>query len=459
MRASASVRDNLRVALRLTWWGAIAWSATACSVLFDDDPCAGAEPSALGYTFMSRNVCDGDVVMSTHQCFVEGEPSLMSYSTFERDCAASGAQCLSGVCVSRTEVCPEGHGSFCDVDGARGCVGSAVMVGAHLCDASQRCIEVEEAGEIRAQCALSDVPCTHERSMCDGDTRVSCQQGFPVEREACEGFASRCVETQAGDAVCISSECEPGETRDICVGGVIVACSEYASHVLTDCSGRGVQCVTEGSAAFCSATGELTQRSWVKVPGGSFTFRTNGGEPEQALLPDFEIMTTEVTWAQYRACVEDGACTLTDGCFEVDGNLPIHCAFGAEAFCTWAGGRLPVETEWQYVATNRGTTTFPWGDAPPSCSLAAVGALGTSAQGCTDAPVEVCSATGDRTALGVCDMAGNVREFVVRPGFPESPYSVGGSFAIPAAQVSLLPSEPRIFDQYPYVDIGFRCVR
>ncbi len=146
----------------------------------------------------------------------------------------------------------------------------------------------------------------------------------------------------------------------------------------------------------------------------------------------------------------------------------------AQAFCQWAGGRLPTEAEWEYAARAGTGAEFPWGDEVPSPRLANYSASGRNGT--------VPAGTYPPNGWGLYDMAGNVWEFLLdewQPAYPSGPQidSVGGG---PMADDQLLRIEGRRVirggsfgaaivnlrtrwrDSHPVTNavgfVGFRCV-
>ena len=129
----------------------------------------------------------------------------------------------------------------------------------------------------------------------------------------------------------------------------------------------------------------------LRVPGGSFIMGSQESEVDDALalclqfglncarryfdvelpmhevtLDDFWIDQTEVTLDQYQRCIDADICTPLDCEAETlgSGDHPVACVTWeqADAYCAWAGGRLPTEAEWEYAARGQAGLRYPWGD-------------------------------------------------------------------------------------------------
>ena len=222
----------------------------------------------------------------------------------------------------------------------------------------------------------------------------------------------------------------------------------------------------------------------VYVPAGSFLMGSTGyfgdEQPQHSVTLDaFWIDRTEVTNAMYAQCVQAGNCkrprrntsNVVDFYYGNDqyaGYPVIYVTWDdAQAYCQWAGRRLPTEAEWEKAARGTDGSIYPWGNNPPDETLANYGYKLHDVSAVDAYPAGA-------SPYGALDMAGNVMEWVADWYSPDyyaqSPQAGptgpdtgdgrglrGGSWIYQpdGIRTAIRYSQPPDFFHF---DIGFRCV-
>ena len=192
---------------------------------------------------------------------------------------------------------------------------------------------------------------------------------------------------------------------------------------------RRVVGATLGVALTLSAGALAAQRQTaaradrVLVPAGpSKQGSTKGEEDERpertVVVKAFAIDRTEVTRARYAACVAARRCKAVPPATDVDADpaLPVTGVSwaDAQAYCKFAGGRLPTEIEWEKAARGADGRAYPWGDEL-DCAHANWGNFdgeGPCAGKNPGRPARVGSYPSGASVYGVLDLGGNVWEWV-----------------------------------------------
>lgn len=255
----------------------------------------------------------------------------------------------------------------------------------------------------------------------------------------------------------------------------------------------------------------------VRIHGGTFV----SGPPAEKLahyretdfrhenverqVATFDLDRTEVTVAQYQACVDAGACVETtqelvklrfpssqwlDECNSAHAspdhwtiarkakpgkeNHPINCVsmWEAERYCKWAGKRLPTNIEWEFAARSRKTEyMWPWGNDETSCRAhTSYWVDGSTLCPSRDETAEPCSYPEGNSEQGVCDLVGNLAEYVEFPPGDRRRGAYnhrGASYFGPSEVFDIGAERPASFDLEgskqdrfkQESQVGFRCAR
>lgn len=163
----------------------------------------------------------------------------------------------------------------------------------------------------------------------------------------------------------------------------------------------------------------------VCIPGGQFTLgdrrivgfgtdaRSDAVPPHPIAMKSFCLDAQEMTFERFRPIVASAKLSWPegDGCAvppNPTDTMPVTCVghASAQAACESLMGRLPSESEWEYVASGLGRgSLFPWGDDAPDGTTAL---LDTS-----DAFPDSTNQSHRDVTQGVWNLGGSVSEWVL----------------------------------------------
>lgn len=207
------------------------------------------------------------------------------------------------------------------------------------------------------------------------------------------------------------------------------------------------------------------------LPGGSFLMgnsdmKDEGPEHEERVGP-FWMDVYPVTVAEFRKYLEATGEQPPKFWRDPNFNGPNQPVIGvswdqALAYARWAGKELPTEAQWEFAARGKDNRRYPWGNLPPSSTLANYNDfIGMTSM--------VSMHEDGRTPEGIYDLAGNIYEWTADAFLPYNARKLqtppdeprrtvrGGAYDTDGLTLST-SARMGLFPETQAKNVGFRCV-